>query len=49
MPFTLAGVVLIALEPLALPVALASFAHGWVIPELHAFRGSNTIVRRGHA
>jgi hypothetical protein len=42
-PFTLAGIVLIALEPLALPVALASFAHGWVIPELHAFRGSNTI------
>ena len=42
-PFTLAGIALIALEPLALPVALASFAHGWVIPELHAFRGSNTI------
>jgi hypothetical protein len=42
-PFTLAGIVLIALEPLAVPVALASFAHGWVIPELHAFRGSNTI------
>ena len=42
-PFTAAGIVLIALEPLAVPVALASFAHGWVIPELHAFRGSNTI------
>ena len=42
-PFTAAGILLIALEPLALPVALASFAHGWVIPELHAFRGSNTI------
>ena len=42
-PFTAAGILLIALEPLAVPVALASFAHGWVIPELHAFRGSNTI------
>jgi len=42
-PFTAAGVLLIALEPLAAPVAFASFAHGWVIPELHAYRGSNTI------
>ena len=42
-PFTAAGIVLILLEPLAVPVALASFAHGWVIPELHAFRGSNTL------
>ena len=46
-PFTAAGVVLLMLEPLALPVALASFAHGWVIPELHAFRGSNTLRPKG--
>jgi hypothetical protein len=46
-PFTAAGVVLIALEPLALPVALASFAHAWVIPELHGFRGSNTLRPKG--
>lgn len=46
-PFTAAGIVLIALEPLAIPVALASFAHGWVIPELHAFRGSNTLRPKG--
>ena len=46
-PFTAAGVVLLLLEPLAAPVALASFAHGWVIPELHAFRGSNTLRPRG--
>jgi hypothetical protein len=46
-PFTAAGIVLIALEPLALPVALASFAHGWVIPELHAFRGSNVLRPKG--
>ena len=46
-PFTAAGVVLIMLEPLAIPVALASFAHGWVIPELHAFRGSNVLRPKG--
>ena len=46
-PFTAAGVVLLMLEPLALPVALASFAHGWVIPEIHAFRGSNTLRPKG--
>jgi hypothetical protein len=46
-PFTAAGVVLLVLEPLALPVALASFAHGWIIPELHAFRGANTLRPRG--
>ena len=46
-PFTAAGIVLLALEPLALPVALASFAHGWVIPELHAFRGSNVLRPKG--
>ena len=46
-PFTAAGIVLLLLEPLALPVALASFAHGWVIPELHAFRGSNTLRPKG--
>lgn len=46
-PFTAAGIVLIMLEPLAVPVALASFAHGWVIPELHAFRGSNVLRPKG--
>jgi hypothetical protein len=46
-PFAAAGTVLLALEPLALPVALVSFAHAWVIPELHAFRGSNVLKPRG--
>jgi hypothetical protein len=40
-PFVMAGVLLIALEPLSAPVALAAFAHAWIIPELYAFRGSN--------
>ena len=46
-PFLLAGAVLLALEPLTLPVALASFAHAWIIPELYAFRGSNVIRPKG--
>ena len=45
-PFTAAGIFLIALEPLALPVALASFAHGWVIPELTPSAGRTRSVRR---
>jgi hypothetical protein len=46
-PFAAAGIVLLLLEPLTAPVALASFAHGWVIPELHAFRGSNVLRPKG--
>jgi hypothetical protein len=42
-PFTLAGMFLLYLEPLSAPVALVAFAHAWVIPELYAFRGSNVI------
>jgi hypothetical protein len=39
-PFIVAGMVLIALEPLLFPVALLSFLHAWVIPELFAYRGA---------
>jgi hypothetical protein len=39
-PFIVAGVVLMALEPLLFPVALLSFVHAWVIPELFAYRGA---------
>jgi len=46
-PFIAAGVVLMVLEPLAAPVALASFAHAWIIPELYAFRGTNTVRPKG--
>lgn len=46
-PFVAAGVVLIWIEPLATPVALASFAHAWIIPELHAFRGASVLRRKG--
>jgi hypothetical protein len=42
-PFLAAGVVLFLVQPLALPVSLASFAHAWVIPELYAQRGANVV------
>jgi hypothetical protein len=47
-PFVAAGAALFAVEPLAVPVTLASFAHAWVIPELYAQRGAN-VVRRKHS
>ncbi len=46
-PFLAAGVVLMALNPIALPVALACVAHAWIIPELYASRGANVIKRKG--
>jgi hypothetical protein len=46
-PFVAAGVALIWIEPLAAPVAIASFAHAWIIPELHAFRGASVLRRKG--
>jgi hypothetical protein len=42
-PFIAAGIVLFVVQPLALPVSLASFAHAWVIPELYAQRGANVV------
>ncbi|HEX6714222.1 MAG TPA: hypothetical protein VF066_12590 [Thermoleophilaceae bacterium] len=46
-PFIAAGVVLVWIEPLAAPVAIASFAHAWIIPELHAFRGASVLRQKG--
>jgi hypothetical protein len=46
-PFVLAGVGMVYLEPLAAPVALAAFAHAWIIPELYAFRGASVVRRKG--
>jgi hypothetical protein len=46
-PFIMAGLVLLWVQPLAAPVAIASFAHAWIIPELHAFRGASVLRRKG--
>jgi len=43
LPFIGAAGALMALEPLAFPVAAMSVAHAWVIPELYARRGANVV------
>jgi hypothetical protein len=48
-PFVGAAALLMALQPLALPVALACLAHAWVIPELYAQRGANVVRPRRRA
>lgn len=45
-PFLAAAAVLLALDPITLPVALMCVAHAWVIPELYARRGANVLGRR---
>jgi len=42
-PLIAAGVILLALEPLLVPVALVSWLHAWVIPELFAHRGARVV------
>jgi len=46
-PFLAAAIGLVVLEPLAFPVALASLAHAWIIPELYAFRGASVLRPKG--
>ena len=42
-PFLAVAVVLMLIEPLTAPVAAMALAHAWVIPELYAVRGANTV------
>ena len=46
-PWIAAGVALLMLEPLTFPVAAASFAHAWIIPELYAYRGASVLRPKG--
>jgi hypothetical protein len=48
-PFIAVAVVLILLQPLTAPVAAMALAHAWVIPELYAVRGANTVRPRRRA
>jgi hypothetical protein len=48
-PFVLVAGVMLALSPLAAPVALVSLAHAWIIPELYAQRGANVTRPRRRA
>lgn len=43
-PFVVAGGLLLALEPLAIPVALLCLVHAWFIPEVQAFRGARELL-----
>jgi hypothetical protein len=45
-PFVAAGVVLFLVQPLAVAVSLASFAHAWIIPMLYAARGANVLRQK---
>ena len=45
-PFLATAAVLLWLEPLTVPVALACFAHAWIIPALYAQRGGNVVRPR---
>ena len=45
-PFIGAAAALVAIQPLAAPVAVASLAHAWIIPELYAHRGANVVRPR---
>ncbi|MGI8556787.1 MAG: hypothetical protein ACR2ND_00510 [Solirubrobacteraceae bacterium] len=47
LPFIAAAILLVALQPLAAPVAVMALAHAWIIPELYARRGAN-VVRPRH-
>jgi hypothetical protein len=47
LPWIAAGIGLLMLEPLTLPVAAASFAHAWIIPELYAYRGASVLRPKG--
>jgi hypothetical protein len=46
-PFIAAAAGMLALEPLAAPVALVALAHAWIIPELYAFRGASVVRPKG--
>jgi len=48
-PFIAAAGLLIALNPVTIPVALLALAHAWIIPELYASRGANVVRRRAPA
>jgi hypothetical protein len=47
LPFLVAGLALVWLEPLAAPVAVAALAHAWIIPEIYAFRGASVVRPKG--
>jgi hypothetical protein len=45
-PFVAVAALMMALQPLAFPVAAVALAHAWIIPELYAQRGGNVVRPR---
>ena len=45
-PFLVAAIVLVLIQPLAVAVSLASVGHAWIIPMLYAARGANVLRPR---
>ncbi|MDX6583503.1 MAG: hypothetical protein QOI10_2687 [Solirubrobacterales bacterium] len=45
--FVLPGALLVAIEPLTLPVAAICFAHAWFVPWIQARRGARQVVPLG--
>jgi hypothetical protein len=45
--FVVGGAALLIIAPITAPVALACFAHAWIIPELYAFRGASVVRPKG--
>jgi hypothetical protein len=48
-PFVLVAALLVLVEPLLLPVALAGLAQAWIIPELYAHRGASVVRSKRRA
>src|SRR3954470_22439201 len=46
-PLAVGSVAMVIFEPITLPVALATAAHAWMIPELYAFRGASVVRPKG--
>jgi hypothetical protein len=49
LPFVGTAGLLVALNPVTLPAAVAALAFAWIIPELYAARGANVMKPRGFA
>jgi len=47
LPLAVGSVGMVVLEPVTIPVALATAAHAWMIPELYAFRGASVVRPKG--
>jgi hypothetical protein len=45
-PFLVAAVLLLTIDPITVPIGVIVLAHAWMIPELYAARGANVVRPR---